>query len=198
MSPRPIELPVEGLSDGTVRLRLGSDADVERITEMCQDPEILRWTTIPAGQRPAQTLEWMHRGMAGLATGTDVSLVIAGAESGESLGTIGLHEINRATNRAVAGYIVAPEARRRGVGARALRLLCAFAFDDLRLDRIELTIEPKNGASRAMAESAGFRPEGLLRSYMRIAGVRRDMVMYSLLPGDLRPLREDGGTALEG
>lgn len=186
MSPRPIEVPVEGLSDGVVRLRLGTDADVERITAFVQDPDVIRWTTIPAGQDAEATRNWMQRGMAGMATGTDVSFVIADARTDEPIGTMGLHEINRATERAVAGYVLALEARGKGLARRALRLLCAFAFDELKLARVEVTIEPGNGASRATAESVGFREEGVLRSYMRIAGERRDMLMYGLLPDDLK------------
>lgn len=185
MSPRPIEFPALGLSDGVVRIRVGADADIGRVTELVQDPEITRWTTIPEGQRPSMTREWMIRGSAGMATGTDLALVITPADSDEPIGTIGLHEINRATNRAVAGYVVAAEARGNGFAARALRLLCGFAFEDMRLSRVEVTIEPDNRPSRATAEAVGFREEGRLRSYMTIAGARRDMVMYGLLPGDL-------------
>lgn len=187
MSPRPIELPVEGLTDGVVRLRLGSDLDVERITALVQDPAVIRWTTIPPGQDSAGTRHWMQRGMAGLAMGSDLALVIADATTDAPIGTIGLHEINRATGRAVAGYVLAQEERGKGLAKRSLELLCAFAFNELRLARIEVTIEAENAASRATAESVGFREEGVLRSYMRIAGERRDMVMYGLLPGDLRP-----------
>jgi len=187
MSPRPIEVPVEGLSDGVVRLRLGADSDVERVTALVQDPEVIRWTTIPAGQTQNGTREWMQRGMAGLASGSDLALVIADAETDEPIGTIGLHEINRATDRATAGYVLARESRGKGLGRRALRLICAYAFDGLRLARVEVTIEADNASSRATAESVGFRQEGVLRSYMRIAGERRDMLMYGLLPGDLRP-----------
>ena len=186
MSPRPIEVPVEGLCDGVVRLRLGTDADVERITAFVQDPEVIRWTTIPPGQDAGATRHWMQRGMAGMATGSDLSLVIAGADTDEPVGTIGLHDINRAAERAVAGYVLAVEARGKGLARRALKLLCAFAFGELRLARVEVTIEAENVASRATAESVGFREEGVLRSYMRIAGERRDMLMYGLLPGDLR------------
>lgn len=186
MSPRSVEFPVEGLSDGVVRLRPGADSDVERITSFCRDPEIVRWTTIQAGQREAQTAEWLHRGAAGQAAGTDLPLVIADEATGAAVGTIGLHEINHATGRAVAGYVVAADCRRRGIGSRALTLLCAFAFETLGLDRVEVTIEPGNSASLATAASVGFKPEGVLRSYMRISGMRRDMVMYSLLPADLR------------
>lgn len=186
MSPRSIEVPVEGLTDGVVRLRLGADSDVEQITAIVQDAEVTRWTTIPPGQSAQGTREWMQRGMAGLAMGSDLALVIADATTNEPVGTIGLHDINRATERATAGYVLKRESRGRGLGRRALGLLCAFAFDELCLLRVEVTIESENAASRALAESVGFKEEGTLRSYMRIAGARRDMLMYGLLPGDLR------------
>ena len=195
MSPRPIEFPVEGLRDGVVLLRPPADADVPRIVEACRDPEVSRFTTVPGDYQPHHTHAWMQRGAAGMATGTDVNCVIASASDGDVLGTISLHEINRGTGRCVAGYLVAPWARRQGVASRALRVLCRFAFDELRLDRVEVTIEPENEASRKVAEAAGFTEEGLLRSYLSIAGARRDMVMYSLLPADLDgPAGTDGAT----
>ena len=193
MSPRPIEFPVEGISDGVVRLRLASDADVDAVTGFVKDPAVTRWTTIPATQTPAGTREWMQRGMAGIASGSDLPLVIADAESDRPLGTIGLHEIHRGAERAVAGYVIARDARRQGFGRRALTLLCRFAFDELRLARVEVTIEPDNLPSRALAQSVGFSEEGLLRSYMSVAGARRDMLMYGLLPDDLRARERSPG-----
>jgi RimJ/RimL family protein N-acetyltransferase len=198
VSPRPIEFPVEGLSDSVVLVRPPSDADVPRIVEACRDPEVARYTTMPADYRPTHAEEWMHRGAAGLAAGSDVNAVIAEADGGDVLGTISLHEINRATGRAVAGYLVAPWARRRGIASRALALICGFAFDQLQIARVELAIEPGNDASRAVAETVGFREEGLLRSYLPIAGARRNMLMYALLPGEINPPRRESAATLEG
>ena len=198
MSPRPIEFPVEGLTDGVIRVRLPADADAPRIVEACRDPDVGRYTTVPTPYQPSHTVEWMQRGLAGLAAGTDVQTVIAEADGSDVLGTMSLHEINRPASRCVAGYLVGPWARGRGVAGRALHLLCGFAFDELRLARVEVTIEPGNTPSRATAESVGFREEGLLRSYMAIAGARRDMLMYSLLPGDLRRAGGAGDATLGG
>jgi RimJ/RimL family protein N-acetyltransferase len=198
VSPRPIEFPVEGLTDGVVRLRLPADADVPRLVQACRDPEIARYTTVPADYQPQHTTEWMQRGLAGLAAGSDVHAVIATADGSDVLGTISLHEINRIASRCVAGYLTAPWARRNGVASRALRLMCRYAFDELRLARVEVTIEPENFASRATATSVGFHEEGLLRSYLPIAGARRDMLIYSLLPGDLLPAGNTGVATLEG
>jgi RimJ/RimL family protein N-acetyltransferase len=196
--PRPIEFPVEGLTDGVVRLRLPADADVPRIVEACRDPEVSRYTTVPTNYQPHHTTEWMQRGLAGLAAGTDVHTVIAAADDSDVFGTISLHEINRTASRCVAGYLIAPSARRRGFASRALRLVCAYAFEELHLARVEVTIEPENHASRATAQSVGFREEGLLRSYLHIAGARRDMLMYSLLPGDMDAARKGPVATLEG
>jgi hypothetical protein len=52
--------------------------------------------------------------------------------------------------------------------------------------RLELTCGPDNEASQRVAERCGFVREGLLRSHIPFKAARRDTVIYSLLPGELR------------
>lgn len=52
-------------------------------------------------------------------------------------------------------------------------------------ERLELYVEPWNEASWRTAERVGFRREGLLRQYQYVGSERRDMYVYSLLPGEL-------------
>ena len=183
---RRIEFPVEGLSDGVVRVRVIADADLRAITKACRDPAIARYTTVPNPYETHHAREWQQRTAAGMASGTEIGGVIADARTDRLLGSVGLHGIDPATGRCAGGYWVAPEARGRGVATRGMRLLCGYATAELGIARIELWIEPENVASRRVAEAVGFRREGLMRSFMRIGGRRRDMLMYSLLPGDLR------------
>jgi ribosomal-protein-alanine N-acetyltransferase len=82
---------------------------------------------------------------------------------------------------------IAAAARGRGVTTRAVRLLCNWLFEDLRLARIQLLAEPDNVASWRVAERVGFTREGLLRSWTEMKGRRRDFYIYSLLPGEPRP-----------
>ncbi len=186
MAPAPIELPIEGLTDGVVRMRPSSDADLEAITAACQDPAISRYTRVPAPYEPRHAREWMNASAAGMAAGTDLGLLVVDAHSGELLGAVGLHAVDPLSGRCSSGYWVAPEARGRGTAARALRLLCGFAFGEMGVRRVELWIEPDNAPSRAVADAVGFVCEGRLRAFMVIAGAHRDMLMYSLLPDDLR------------
>ncbi len=197
MSPRPIEFPVEGLADDAVRLRLPADADIPRLVEACQDPDVVRYTTVPLDYRDTHARGWMQRGMAGLATGTDVQTVITDLQGSDILGTMSLHELNFAAGRCAAGYLVASWARGRGVATRSLRLISGFAFEHLQLHRVELAIERQNVASRAAAAGAGFQAEGVLRSYMPVAGARRDMEMWSLLADEIRPPRRAQVATLE-
>ena len=55
-----------------------------------------------------------------------------------------------------------------------------------RLARLELTCGPDNLASQRVAERCGFTREGVLRSHVPFKGARRDSVVFSLLPGELR------------
>ena len=114
-------------------------------------------------------------------------LAIADADDVEYLGEIILFlrtpEVGESAIGEIA-YVVAPHARGRGVASTALRLLSTWALTELRLERLQLSIRPDNAASHRVAEKAGFRYEGILRSTKVIRGERTDSAMYSLLPGD--------------
>ena len=73
------------------------------------------------------------------------------------------------------------------MATHAVRLIARWAFDDLGIARVALTCAPDNDASQRVAERCGFTCEGLLRSHMPFKDGRRDTLMFSLLPGELRP-----------
>ena len=79
---------------------------------------------------------------------------IADATSDEVLGAI---DVRPGAGGSDVGYWVAPWARGRGIATRALRLVCAWAFDTSPVGSLELETHPENTASRRVAERAGFR-----------------------------------------
>jgi RimJ/RimL family protein N-acetyltransferase len=102
------------------------------------------------------------------------------------LGGGSLYDIDVEQGRAGVGFWLAPEARGRGVASHATRLLATWAFGELRVARLELTCGPDNEASQRVALRCGFIREGVLRSHLPFKGHRRDTVIFSLLPGELR------------
>lgn len=102
------------------------------------------------------------------------------------LGGASLNNVHLQERRAAIGYWLTPNARGRGVATRAVRLISRWAFEDLKLARLELTCGPDNHASQSVAERCGFTREGVLRSHLPFKGGRRGTVIYGLLPGELR------------
>jgi len=121
-----------------------------------------------------------------LAGGTcaDVAIVDA-ADEDRVLGGASVYDIEAQWRRAGTGYWLAPEARGRGIATRAVLLLARWAFDDLGIERLQLTCGPDNVASQRVAERAGFTREGVLRRHLPFKGQRRDTVVFSLLARDL-------------
>ena len=82
------------------------------------------------------------------------------------------------------GYWIGERYAGRGLMVDAVRLLVRHAFDTLRLHRIEAACIPDNTRSVRVLEKAGFRREGLLRSYLRINGEWHDHYIYALIADD--------------
>ena len=101
------------------------------------------------------------------------------------LGSISLMRFSWEHGRGEVGYWLAAAGRGQGHATRAVRLICAWGFTAVRLERIDLMAATGNPASQNVAQRAGFTREAILRSYMRGTFERQDMVMFGLLKGEL-------------
>jgi RimJ/RimL family protein N-acetyltransferase len=179
-----LRAPDPPLSDGVVALRAFTLDDVAWVTEGCRDPEVARFTGVPAPYEEGHAREWIGRHEDFRARRAALQLAIVAADDGTPLGSVGLESIDWDQRRGDVGYWVGPWGRGRGAAPRAVRLLAAHAFEVLGLQRIEIVPYAANAASQRVAEKAGAKREGVLRSYFVARGTRHDCVMYSLLPDD--------------
>jgi ribosomal-protein-alanine N-acetyltransferase len=62
----------------------------------------------------------------------------------------------------------------------ALVVLARYAFEDLRLHRIQIAIIPRNAASRRVVEKLEIRNEGVAERYLEINGAWEDHVRYAI------------------
>ena len=71
--------------------------------------------------------------------------------------------------------------RGQGYGSEALGLMLRFAFHELNLHRIQLTVFSYNERAIRLYERFGFVREGVMREFLHRDGQRFDMVFYGLL-----------------
>lgn len=173
--------------DGPVGLRLTAPSDIPEILIAHQDDAQLH-VRLGAERPPsgAQLGRELEEAAQNRALGRRVTLTILESRPDECRGQIYVHGIDWEQARGSIGIWVAPGARGRGLARSALRLAAGWLFDASGLERLALVTDPDNEAMVKAARGAGFVYEGLLRSYGFERGRRRDMVLLSLLPSDLK------------
>jgi ribosomal-protein-alanine N-acetyltransferase len=95
------------------------------------------------------------------------------------------------------GYWVAAEKVGGGVATAAVAMAVDYCFSQAGLHRVEATVRPENAASLRVLAKLGFREEGLLRSYLDVAGDWRDHYLLAITaeeaaPGLVRRLTAQG------
>jgi RimJ/RimL family protein N-acetyltransferase len=170
-------------ADEEIRLEQLSGEHLAGMAALGRDPEVQRFTYVPSPWVEGFERRWLEGYERAREDGTRAGFAIVDRE-GRFLGLAALVTIDREAREAEAGYIVSPEARGRGLAARALRLLGDWALRELELERLELRITAENTASIRVAERCGFVREGVLRSVHFKQGERADVAVYSRLPSD--------------
>lgn len=165
------------LRDGDLVLRPLRNSDADAITAACQDPEIPRWTFVPSPYTRADAYAFLTTCEQEAAAGTAANLLAVDAADDRLLGSFGVLDIDRASGSGEIGYWVAAAERGRGLATRAVRLLAAWAADELGLTRLQVLPHKDNAASRRVAEKAGFTDTGRLAGAPR-AGV--DEPLYAV------------------
>ncbi len=183
--PRVV-LPSQPLIDGPTALRPWRDSDQAAIVAACQDPEIGRWTRVPFPYGEEDARAYLLQRYESVLEGSSAPFAIVAAPGDRVLGSIAVMRIDWGNARGEVGYWLAPAARGQGHATRAVRLICAFAFGALGLERLALVAATANLASQRVAERAGFTREAELRSHTLNHGERHDMVAFGLLAGPAR------------
>ena len=186
-----LQFPTPPLVDKTVLLRPWREADVPNNLMAFGDPVIQRFSWSQAAPFTEEDARGYFVGQEqARLRGEEVQFALVEPQDEDVvLGGGSLYELDLEQGCAAVGYWLAPQARGRGVASTAVQLLARWGFSELGLARIELTCGPDNEASQRVATRCGFVREGVMRSHMPFKGGRRDTVLFSLLPGELRELR---------
>ena len=118
-------------------------------------------------------------------TGQAVQMIICECGSDRALGSVYIRDIDRVHQKAEYGiFIGEDDARGRGIGTAAARLMIAYSFEKEGLHRLFLRAYADNLQAIRSYEKAGFRKEACLREDVCIDGQFRDMVLMGILSTD--------------
>ncbi|HEY3003473.1 MAG TPA: GNAT family N-acetyltransferase [Kribbellaceae bacterium] len=184
----PEDVPV--LADDGVpalRLRAHTADDVDAAYEMCTDPEMQRWTSVPVPYERHHAEEFLlDKIPAGWRDGGFWSWAIE--YDGRFAGNVDLRGGDG--NGGEIGFATAPWARGQGVMTRAVRLVLTHAFEKFGWDAVVWRALAGNWASRRVAWRTGFTGFTTVRAGAVTRGVRHDEWAASVRSGDeLAPQR---------
>ena len=173
------------LDAGEIALRPTRADDAPAALEMFADPEMAQWYSGPTPRSLDRIRAWCLSS-SDWSSGEHTTWAIAD-HNDRFVGNLSLAQIDLEEGTAHIAYRVAPQVRGRGVATAAVRAASVWAFDALRLARIELVHAVDNPASCRVAEKAGYVVEGVKRAgYRDDEGRRWDSHLHAKLATDPR------------
>jgi [ribosomal protein S5]-alanine N-acetyltransferase len=178
------------ITGGHVYLRRPTKSDQEELLALNRSSRHLHAGLVSPPREPAQYLTFLEKAYGD----TCAFFLVCRHEDDRILGTINLSQIFRGGfQNAYLGYYVGAKHARQGFMTEALNLILNYAFEHLKLHRLEANIQPGNLASIALVKRAGFVCEGFSRRYLKICGKWRDHERWAIIAEDWKAgLKKNG------
>jgi [ribosomal protein S5]-alanine N-acetyltransferase len=107
-------------------------------------------------------------------------------------GEINLSSVQRGPfQSAYVGYWIDQAHAGHGYMPEALVVVARFAFEHVRLHRIQISIIPRNHRSRRVVEKLKIRDEGVAHRYLEINGTWEDHIRYALTVEEWHDRRDE-------
>lgn len=181
IEPRITHCPSSLLRGKKLQLTALAPDDLPTLASWYQDSEFLRlFDSRPAAPK-TQTelghwLEEMQKGKDSFAFGIRL------LSSEKLLGYVELDGIDWQHGVCGLAIGIGEQAERgQGYGFEAVCLALQFAFHELNLHRVQVTVFSYNQPSQALFSKVGFRHEGVFREFLQRDGQRHDMNLYGIL-----------------
>ena len=162
-----------------VELRRHDPADYPLYARWYGDEEIWRltsWAPQPLRQSEAERLFENRE-----ESSTDDSFAIYREDGEEPIGVISLTNISEANASAELSIIVGEERdRNEGLGTEAIQVILRYAFEELGLESVGLSVFEFNEPAVQAYEKLGFEREGRIQQAVRRDGTSHDAILMRI------------------
>lgn len=111
-------------------------------------------------------------------------LMIESTETGVTIGTVDLYDIDAHNRRAGIGILVDEHYRSRSFAGQALGLMSDYAFHFLHIHQLYAYIAVSNKISRSLFDKQGYQYAGLLKEWMQTDEGFEDVEILQLINKD--------------
>lgn len=108
---------------------------------------------------------------------------------GKLAGVIGYHQINKDHNWTSIGYWLGNDFVGKGLVTNSMKAFIDYAFDYLKVNRIEVRVAVGNIRSRTIPKILGFNEEGRLRDAEWLYDHYVDQVIYGLTAAEWKKIK---------
>ncbi|AKD01872.1 GNAT family protein [Pontibacter korlensis] len=179
------------LQDKRVLLRPYQPSDLESLPALVFDEDI--WRFMPNRISNQQELQaWAQTVEQGFAHGTRYTFMIVDRATGRLAGSTSYGNISLPDRRLEIGWTwLSRGYRGTGLNRHCKFLLLSYAFEQLKMERVELKTDVLNLRSRRAMQKIGATEEGVLRSHTQMHdGRRRDTIYYSILLPEWQAIKQ--------
>ena len=162
-----------------IYLRLMTTEDTDRIVRWRNNPRVRSHFIYQKPFTRQGHLAWIENRVN---TGEVIQFIICEKETDRAVGSVYFRDISREHNKAEYGiFIGEAQARGRGVGTAAAKLMLRYCFEEEKLHRIYLRVLADNHQAIRSYEKAGFERGADLKEEVCIDGVYRDVILMGYL-----------------
>ena len=172
------------LSTKRLLLRPLRASDADSRLNVFSDPKVMRYWSTPPWDSIESACAMIDRDTKAMAAGEYLRLGLERMEDTLLIGMCTLFAMSASCRRAEVGYAMASHAWGNAYMDEALRALLNYGFTELKLNRVEADIDPRNEASAKSLERLGFKKEGHLRERWIVGDEVSDTALYGLLHRD--------------
>ncbi|MFD1851772.1 GNAT family N-acetyltransferase [Oceanobacillus bengalensis] len=165
-----------------IRIPLPGDGEAVYQAMQASKNELIEWLEFARNEDPLETVERnVREAHINFLKRDDLRLHIFHRETGEFIGSTGLHNINWKVPKFEIGYWIDTRYSGKGYMTEAIEGVTMYALYALGANRIEIRCDTKNKKSRAIPERLGYTLEGILRhDSLDTSGIKlRDTCIYA-------------------
>ena len=176
-------------------LRDYTEEDKEALIRNINDLDVSQWLRVvpyPYTQKDADWFINHTKEVAAKVPREGYNFALEDKASGEFLGAAGMSHIDEFSGTCTTGYWLGKTHHRKGYMYEAMVELIRFAFEDLKLRRLDIEADVDNAASNGLIKKLGFQYEGLRRQYRKnkSTGKTPDCTQYGMLREDWEKMKK--------